>query len=472
MTPTHASSRRQFLKASALGLAGMTLSACGSALPRLPSLPTLPPATAAPNQPTAAPIASTGVVKWAEIYSRSSDPEAKPNQAWLKSISTQFEAGYPGWKVKSEYIRADQIDQKAILDLVAGLKHDVMFSSPQLMAKHNAVGTFIDLSPFFARIDRREQADLEWSPGYKAVTVGGQQLGLPTGVHARANVYNRDLFTSAGLSVDKPFATLDEVLAAAKKTTKAGQDVWGLAMYLGDSRATLESFYGPMVWAFGGDFFDAASKKATLDSEASVKAMQWIFDLVFTHKVTPSYCFGADAKYSDLILQAVLKGKAAQAMGFGSYWIDALQARNMLKDCYPAKATCAPVSADVMIQPGETSAQFTNGWCLSIHKLSEVSPMAWQLMMTVFRPENLASYPDAGLPVRQSMWTGPEYQSPFYQTWLAAAKSGRPMPATPFYPELAVAVSSAVQEIMLAKADIPATLKRYGDDWNSKYAGQ
>ena len=77
----------------------------------------------------------------------------------------------------------------------------------------------------------------------------GQQIGLATGVHTRTNVYNRDMFKAAGLDPDKPFTTLDEVVDAGKKLTKADKDIWGLGLYLGPSRATIELYYGPMVWA-------------------------------------------------------------------------------------------------------------------------------------------------------------------------------------------------------------------------------
>jgi ABC-type glycerol-3-phosphate transport system substrate-binding protein len=123
-----------------------------------------------------------------------------------------------------------------------------------------------------------------------------------------------------------------------------------------------------------------------------------------------------------------------------------------------------------MVQPSSVKAQFTNAWCLSIHKLSKNPDMAWKLMETVLRPENLATYPDAGLPGRLSAWAAPEYSSAFYQTWLEAAKNGRPMPPTPYYPELADTVAAALQEILANQADIEATLKQFEDEWNAKYA--
>jgi multiple sugar transport system substrate-binding protein len=387
-------------------------------------------------------------------------------------VVQQFEDENPGWTVEREAIKWDQIDQKSIIDLGAGVDHDLMFSSPQLMAKHAKTADYIDLTPYLDTLPEGELEDLNWSPGYKSATIGTQQIGLATGVHTRTNVYNRDMFEEAGLDPDTPFTTLDEVVEAGKALTKADEDVWGLGLYLGPSRATIELYYAPIVWAYGGDFFDPVAKKATLTGDASVKAVKWLYDCVNTWKITPPYAFDPTADYNALIFTDFTKGKIAQGMGYGSYWIGGVQEAGMYENCFPATKDCKPGKAGVMVQPGAARAQFTNSWCLSIHKLSKVPDMAFKLLMTVMRPENLKTYPDAGLPGRLSAWAAPEYSSQFYKTWLDAAKNGRPMPPTPYYAELSDAVAAAIQEVLSKNADIQATMKKTEDEWNAQYAGQ
>jgi ABC-type glycerol-3-phosphate transport system substrate-binding protein len=421
---------------------------------------------------SAAPAAETGgTLKWTEFYSLLTDVNGQLNQEWIAGVVAKFEEENPGWTVELEGVKWDLIDQRSILDLSAGVDHDLMFSSPQLMAKHQQVGDYIDLTPMIEQWSAEEQGDLNWSPGWAAAAVGGQQVGIATGVHTRTNVYNRDWFQEVGLDPDKHFTTPDEVVEAAKALTKADEDKWGLGMYMGPSRATIELYYAPMVWHFGGDFYDADAKKANLTGDASLQATQWLYDLVYTHKVTPPYAYAADADYGVVIDTAFLDGKIAQGMGFGSYWIGTLEDKGMLSGCFPATADCAVGSAGVMLVPTSVKAQFTNAWCLSIHKLSKYPDMAFKLLETVLRPENLINYPDAGLPARLSAWEAPEYQSEFYQLWLEAARNGRPMPPTPNYPELADTVAAALQEILANQSDIAGTLQKFEDEWNTKYAG-
>ena len=456
--------RREFLRlAAVMGASATAASALGGCV-----VPVVTPAAEAPA--AEAPAAEGGVVKWAEFYSLLTDASGLLNQEWLAQVVQGFEDENPGWTVEQEVFQWDQIDQRSILDLAAGVDHDLMFSSPQLMAKHQETGDYIDLTAYIEAWPQEEQDDLNWSPGWASASVGGEQVGVATGVHTRTNVYRRDWFEEAGLDPDKPLTTPDEVVEAAKLLTKADEDSSGLGMYMGPSRATIELYYAPMVWHYGGDFYNAETGQADLTGDASLNATQWLYDLVYTHQVTPPYAYAADADYNVLILTAFLDGKIGQGMGFGSYWIGAVNEAGMLDGCFPATPECAVGSAGVMVQPGNAKAQFTNAWCLSIHKLSQNPEMAWKLLETVLQSENLATYPDAGLPARLSAWAAPEYSSAFYQTWLEAAQNGRPMPPTAYYPELADTVAAAIQEILANQADIEATMQQFQDEWNAKFA--
>jgi ABC-type glycerol-3-phosphate transport system substrate-binding protein len=95
-----------------------------------------------------------------------------------------------------------------------------------------------------------------------------------------------------------------------------------------------------------------------------------------------------------------------------------------------------------------------------------------KLIEYILQPEKLATFPDAGLPTRLSLWEKPEFQTPFYEIWLEAAKTGRPMPSTGYYGELADTVAAAMQEILANQAPIAETLQKFQDEYNSEYAGE
>ena len=261
------------------------------------------------------------------------------------------------------------------------------------------------------------------------------------------------------------------VIESAKQLANPGESRWGLGACWGPGKATIEGLYAPLVWHFGGDLFDATKKMATLSSPANQQAAQWLLDLIYTHKVLPAAAFASDSAASETAVNALARGQVAQALGFGSYWLGSLQKAGMVSNCVPAAAGCQPGRAGVMVMPTAGKAGVTSGLCLSVHSLSTQPEMAFRLLQVALRPDNLRSCPN-GFPVRLSVWDGAEYRPAFYQTWLAAARSGRPVPATPYYEELAGTISVVLGKILARSSEVGAALQQADDQWNSRYAGE
>ena len=412
-------------------------------------------------------------IKMAHFYDPMGGGALKQNNDWLQAIFKEFMEANPDITVTEEIYQWDQIDTKSIMDFKAKIAHDLMFSSPQLMPKHGYIGDYMDLSSYVAKWPEDVVKDFDWSPVWHKGIQQGKQLGIPTGTHTRLTVYRKDLFEEAGLDPEKPPTNLDELVEYAKKLTKdkdgdGEPDQWGLGMFFGPSRATIELYFAPIIWYYGGKLWDPETKKAVFASEEGVKAAQWIYDLVYTHKVTPKYSVSGD--YTAIILDDFLASKTAMAWGFGSYWISSLEKAGFTEGIYPATPEGKATKADGFVIPG--ISQFTNAWLLSIHALSENADASMKLMELILQPEKLFTFPDAGLPCRLSLWDKPEFQTPFYKTWLEAAKTGRPMPSTGYYGELSDTVAAALQEILTKEAPIAETLKKFEDEYNAEYAGE
>jgi multiple sugar transport system substrate-binding protein len=118
----------------------------------------------------------------------------------------------------------------------------------------------------------------------KPVTVNGQVYALPFMDFTTGLLYNKKLFAAAGLNPNKPPTTLEELTADAKKLTKQAPN--GKITQLGFAPnwpgpdqgqvCPLES-YG---WLFGGQWYNASTKKVTPDSPANVAALSWETDFV------------------------------------------------------------------------------------------------------------------------------------------------------------------------------------------------
>ncbi|GAK55397.1 hypothetical protein U27_02230 [Candidatus Vecturithrix granuli] len=412
-------------------------------------------------------------IKFAHFYDPMGGGALKENNDWIQETMKGFMEANPDIKVTEEIYQWDQIDTKSIMDFKANIPHDVMLSSPQLMPRHGYVGDYADLGTYVIQWSDEQRQDFAWSPVWMSGIQQGKQIGIPTGTHTRLTAYRRDFFEEAGLDPNKPPTSLDEVVEYAKKLTKdtnsdGEPDQWGLGMFFGPSRATIELYFAPVIWYFGGDLWDANTQKAIFASEAGVKAAQWLYDLVYTHKVTPKY--SVTGTYDNVILNDFLEGKTAMAWGFGSYWITKLEQQGFVQGIYPATPEGKAIKADVFVIPD--IHQFTNAWLISVHALSQNVDASMKFIEYFLQPERLYTFPDAGLPIRLSLWDKPEFQTPFYKTWLEAAKTGRSMPGTGYYGELADTVSAALQEILANQAPIAETLKKFEDEYNNQYAGE
>ncbi|MCP4401622.1 MAG: extracellular solute-binding protein [bacterium] len=412
-------------------------------------------------------------IKFAHFYDPMGGGAMEDNSNWVHQMFKEFMEANPDITITEEIYQWDQIDTKSIMDLKAKISHDVMMSSPQLMPKHGYINDYMDLSSYVAKWPEDVVKDFSWSPVWFKGIQQGKHIGIPTGTHTRLFAYHKDLFEEAGLDPTKPPTTLDELVDYAKKLTKdkdgdGETDQWGLAMFFGPSRATIELYFAPALWYFGGKLWDPETKEAVFASEEGVKAAQWLYDLIYTHKVTPKY--SVTGEYEGNILNDFLDKKVAITWGLGSYWISGLEKGGLVEGVYPATPEGKATKAGVFVIPNV--ALFTNAWLVSIHALSENPDAAMKFMEHMLQPEKLNVFPDAGLPARLSLWNKPEYQTPFYQTWLEAAKSGRSMPSTGYYGELADTVAAAMQEILASQKPIAETLQKFQDEYNSEYAGE
>lgn len=410
-------------------------------------------------------------IRVAHFYDPAAGPAHQMNLRWLEKVKEGFEKANPGIKVEFEWIKWDELDLKSLRDFRAGISHDVIYSSPQYYGLHSVAGDLLDLSPYIEKWPKETLDDFTWSP----VWTSAFPWGIPLGIHTRTVVYRRDLYEKAGLNPDKTPENLEELVEYSKKLTQDTDgdgkvDIYGLGMYFGPSRATIELYFAPYLWHFDGELWDKETKKATFASEAGVKAAQFLFDLIYTHKVTPEWSMSGT--YDDVILLSFLGERIAQAEGYGSYWIGPLEEKGWIKGLFPPTPEGQALIADVYPTPTKYRAQFTNAWNISIHALSKYPEESFKFIEYMIQPDLLYEYPDAGLPVRLSLWDKPEFKTPFYQKWQMAARNGRPMPPTAHYGDLADTVAACLQEIFAAKAPIPETLKKFEDEYNSKFAGE
>lgn len=114
----------------------------------------------------------------------------------------------------------------------------------------------------------------------KACDWEGQTYAVPGDLHPMAMYYNIDMVQAAGLDPAKPPTNEAEFLDWATKMTTGDQ----FGVDVPTTGALPRWMWFSLLNQFGGQFLDE-SGKAAVNSEAGMKALQFLVDLVYKHKV-------------------------------------------------------------------------------------------------------------------------------------------------------------------------------------------
>jgi multiple sugar transport system substrate-binding protein len=145
---------------------------------------------------------------------------------------------------------------RALPDLFAS---DVVFA-PQYASQ----GLWVDITDQFAASGVEDRV----SPGHvKAGTWDGRNYAVPHTIDMSVMLYNKDLYSQAGLDPEKPPTTLKEFADQARAIDALGGDING-TYFGGNCGGCIEFTFWPSVWASGGAVLNDGGTEAKLDTGA------------------------------------------------------------------------------------------------------------------------------------------------------------------------------------------------------------
>jgi multiple sugar transport system substrate-binding protein len=183
--------------------------------------------------------------------------------------------------------------------------------------------------------------------------------------------------------------TIDQFLAAAEKLTydKNGDgktDVYAITLAAKDTENSLAWLH-----RFGGRLLDDAGTKFIINSPEGVKALQFMVDLIYKHKVAPEGASGLGVYET---IDNLHQGKAA--MGYGGIYeigrIDRSVKEGKLKD--PIKVEIAAFPHDPKVGP--IAYQTSGGFVVFKQKDPYKRQMAMEFARFITNPKNMALLED------------------------------------------------------------------------------
>lgn len=202
----------------------------------------------------------------------SSDPD---NRAYYDKQVKAFEKANPDITLKPTETVWDATTFQALA--AGGNLPDALsvpFTEPQGLIARKQVADLTDALKETKLLDQLNPTVLK-----VAQDSGGKTYAIPTSAYSVGLVYNRDLFTKAGLDPDKPPTTWDELRADAKQITeKTGA--------IGYAQLTSKGQGGWMLttqtYAFGGSVENEDGTKVTFDDTPTQEALQTVHDMRWT----------------------------------------------------------------------------------------------------------------------------------------------------------------------------------------------
>ncbi|NBE96458.1 extracellular solute-binding protein [Nonomuraea sp. KC401] len=230
-------------------------------------------ATACGSGESASPSAGGAEAVTITVACQPAKSAPKERKAWDDDVAT-FMKNHPGVTVKS----TDQqpcFDPKTFGPKLAGGQMETVFVVPVTnYADIVGKGQALDITPYTSTIKNWD--DLR--PDVRElVTKDGKVYGVPNVHYGVGLVYNRALFTKAGLDPNKPPATWAEVREAAKKIAALGQGYVGYGEYSGGNTGGWH--FTQAIYGRGGSILTPDNTKAAFNSPEGKAVLQTLHDM-------------------------------------------------------------------------------------------------------------------------------------------------------------------------------------------------
>ena len=196
--------------------------------------------------------------------------------------------------------------------------------------------------------------------------------GLWLNADVRLLHWNKRVFQKAGLDPNRPPQSWDELAAMAARCTTPPNS-WGYVFPGGQAEETVDRWLA-FLYQLGGSVLNPDNTQAVFNSDAGVRSLQFLTDLVNKHKVTPREILGSNQDEltnvlvtSDRFAMGIVVGTGFRPGGTNDYKT-------------PEEFAQVRGAAVLPTPAGGRRATVMGGWILTIGRNSPNADLAWEYM--------------------------------------------------------------------------------------------
>jgi len=370
----------------------------------------------------------------------------------LNELLAQFEREHPAIHIKAQYIpTGDGLIQKLVTSVQSKTAPDVSWIHADFLDKLVDADAIYPVSHFAGGPDGLSSTDMEdiFPACLEAGRYRGIQYALPMEATSLALLYNRGLFSRAGLDPDHPPQDWKELRSYARRLTvdidgNGTTDQYGFLVPVFPASGELNIWmilqWTPFLWQAGGEEIRADQSEVLFNSEAGVQALT-LWKTMYDELDVGKFGIAHDLGFASQKLAMVLDGP----------WN--LPRYRAMKDVDWA---VAPLPAGPVGR-----ATYIAGEQLAVFKQSEHPAEAWAFVRWILSPSVQAKFSMASgyLPVRRSVLSMKEYQDflagdPPLRAFVEQMKVGRARQAIDRHRvEINRALAEALEKSIVGKMD-------------------
>ena len=390
-----------------------------------------------------------------QIWQGYTGPELKA----FNHLLAVWNKAHPTEKVTSLFVNNDNSLPKLLTAVKGGSQPDIAYVYGSWAPNIAQIPQVVNLTKVVAQ-PRVDWSDF-WVGERDVATVNGKIVGIPALVDNLAVVYNKTLFSAAGLQPPSPNWTWDQFAADAKKLTIPAKKQFGTAYVTPGSEDTVWHWEA-LLWEAGGQILNASNTKAAFDSPAGLESLNTLRTMAVSEK--SMYLDPSDNEYTNV---------------FNSGKIGMLVTGPWDLSAFPA------VKYGVQIMPsfpGSTAGHQTisgpDNWVIFNNGAKRVAAAEnFLIWMTAPPQATYFSLQTGDLPIRQSVQQAPGFLQKMDQalpgvdtfvTNLGNVKQARPQ--LPTYPKISTILGQMIVSVLLGKAQPQAALASAAQQVNQALA--
>ncbi len=331
----------------------------------------------------------------------------------------------PNVTLKVETLPINGYYDKAVTATLGGTPPDVLALDAYMISSMAGKNLLMPWDQYIKGLDVKDFASAIWDAG----VLNGKVYAIPYRGSAAVVYYNKTMFDKAGIPYPTADWTYADMLEMAKKMTIPGEQYgMGIAASLSDPSNVL-TYFGPMLWAFGGDFLSKDNKTCILNQPAAVKAITYWSELYTKYKVvpegTPNYSTTKD-------LQPLFEHNKVAMIFHAS---QAIAQFNAIKD----------LRWGLQVPPQKATGG--GGWSYTVPVGAPNAAEARKFVLWFVKPDVLSNL-TIREPARLSATTSAPWNSPEFKVVFEAAKYSHGLPRIPQWAQIQTLMITELQKVL------------------------